>query len=36
LLELGIDISAGQVNRLLTEGHEAFHQEKDSLLINDN
>ena len=32
LLELGIDISAGQVNRLLTEGHEAFHQEKDSLL----
>ena len=32
LRELGIDISAGQVNRLLTEGHEAFHQEKDSLL----
>lgn len=32
LLEFGIDISAGQVNRLLTEGHEAFHQEKDSLL----
>src|SRR3954452_22623211 len=32
LLELGVDISAGQVNRLLTEGHEAFHQEKDSLL----
>jgi hypothetical protein len=32
LLELGIDISVGQVNRLLTEGHEAFHQEKDSLL----
>jgi hypothetical protein len=32
LLELGIDISTGQVNRLLTEGHEAFHQEKDSLL----
>jgi hypothetical protein len=32
LLELGIDISAGQVNRLLTEGHEAFHREKDSLL----
>ena len=30
LLELGVDISAGQVNRLLTEGHEAFHQEKDS------
>jgi hypothetical protein len=32
LLELGIDISAGQINHLLTEGHEAFHQEKDSLL----
>ena len=32
LLELGVDISAGQVNRLLTEGHEAFHQEKDGLL----
>lgn len=32
LRELGVDISAGQVNRLLTEGHEAFHQEKDSLL----
>ena len=32
LLELGVDISTGQVNGLLTEGHEAFHQEKDSLL----
>ena len=32
LLELGVDISAGQVNRLLTEGHEVFHREKDSLL----
>ncbi len=32
LLELGMDISAGQVNRLLTEGHEAFSREKDSLL----
>lgn len=32
LLELGVDISAGQINRLLTEGHEQFHQEKDSLL----
>jgi hypothetical protein len=32
LLELGVDISAGQVNRLITEGHEAFYQEKDSLL----
>jgi hypothetical protein len=32
LLELGVDISAGQVNRLLTERHEAFHEEKDDLL----
>jgi hypothetical protein len=32
LLELGIDISAGQINRLLTEGHEEFHAEKDGLL----
>jgi len=32
LLELGIDISAGQINRLLTEGHELFHVEKDGLL----
>jgi hypothetical protein len=31
-LELGIDISTGQINCLLTEGHEAFHQEKDNLL----
>ena len=26
--EWGIEISAGQLNRLLTEGHEGFHQEK--------
>jgi len=32
LCELGIDISVGQVNRLLTEGHDAFHEEKDRLL----
>ena len=32
LLELGIDISTGQVNRLLTEGHDVFHEEKDLLL----
>jgi len=32
LRELDIDISAGQVNRLLTENHERFHQEKDALL----
>ena len=32
LQELGIDISAGQISRLLTEGQDAFHQEKDGLL----
>ncbi len=32
LLELGIDISAGQVNRILTEGHDAFHVEKQEIL----
>ena len=32
LLDLGIDISTGQIDRLLTEGHEAFHEEKDALL----
>ena len=28
LHDWGIEISAGQLNRLLTEGHDAFHQEK--------
>ena len=32
LLELGIDISAGQVNRIITEGHDGLHAEKDELL----
>jgi hypothetical protein len=32
LHELGIDISAGQINRLLTEDHDAFHQEKAEVL----
>jgi len=32
LLDLGIDISTGQIDRLLTEGHERFHEEKDTLL----
>ena len=32
LLDLGIDISTGQIDRLLTEGHEGFHAEKDALL----
>jgi uncharacterized coiled-coil protein SlyX len=32
LRELGIAISVGQVNRLLTEGKEAFHTEKEAIL----
>lgn len=32
LRDYGVDISAGQVNRILTENHEAFHAEKDALL----
>jgi len=32
LRQLGIDISAGQLSRLLTEDLEAFHQEKAALL----
>lgn len=32
LRELGVDLSTGQIDRLLSEGHEAFHREKDSLL----
>jgi len=32
LREWGIDISAGQLSRLLLEGHEEFHAEKDELL----
>lgn len=32
LTELGVDISTGEVNRLLTEGHDVFHEEKDGLL----
>jgi len=32
LRELGLDISAGQIHRLLTEDTEVFHQEKEELL----
>ena len=32
LRDWGIDISSGQLSRLLTEGHDAFHAEKDRLL----
>jgi Transposase IS66 family len=32
LHQLGIDISAGELNRILTEGKDTFHQEKDELL----
>jgi hypothetical protein len=30
--QLGVDISSGQLNRLLTEGHERFHREKADML----
>ena len=32
LHEMGIDISAGQVNRIITENKESFHQEKEDIL----
>ena len=32
LHEWDIDISSGQINRLLTENNDAFHAEKDALL----
>jgi len=32
LLELGVDISAGQINRIITEGKERFHTEKEEIL----
>lgn len=32
LTELGVDISSGEINRLMTEGHDVFHAEKDGLL----
>ena len=32
LLDLGVDISAGQVNRIVTGGHDRFHREKDEIL----
>ena len=32
LRDWGVDISSGQLNRILQQGHENFHQEKDELL----
>jgi hypothetical protein len=32
LRQLGIDLSAGQLNRILTEGKDSFHQEKAEIL----
>ncbi len=32
LHEWGVDISSGQINRILTEGKDAFHAEKDEIL----
>lgn len=32
LQEFGVDISAGQVSKIITEGHDLFHSEKDEIL----
>jgi hypothetical protein len=32
LCEMGVDISAGQVNRIITEGKQRFHEEKEEIL----
>ena len=32
LVDFGVDISTGQVNRIITEGKEVFHQEKKEIL----
>jgi hypothetical protein len=32
LWEFGVQISAGQLNRIITEGHEGFHAEKEEIL----
>jgi hypothetical protein len=32
LLEFGIDISTGQINNIITENNDIFHQEKDQIL----
>jgi hypothetical protein len=32
----GMEISAGQLSQLLTEGHEGFHQEKQAVLAAGN
>jgi Transposase IS66 family len=32
LLEFGVEISSGQVNRIITEGKERFHAEKEAIL----
>ncbi len=32
LHEFGIDISTGQINNILVEGHDGFHKEKDDIL----
>jgi hypothetical protein len=32
LLEIGVDLSSGQLNNILLESNEAFHEEKDAIL----
>ncbi len=34
LKEIGIEISSGQLNRILVEGHDSFHEEKDGILVS--
>ncbi len=33
LKEIDIEISSGQINRILIEGHDRFHEEKDGILV---
>jgi Transposase IS66 family len=33
LHEIGVQISSGQLSQILTEGHEAFHEEKEQILV---
>ena len=32
LKEIGIEISSGQINKILVEGHDSFHEEKEGIL----
>jgi hypothetical protein len=30
--DIGIEISSGQLNNIIIEGHDSFHEEKDAIL----